>query len=194
MTICLVRHGQTNWNINTLLQGRTDVPLNELGKKQAKAVGKYLQENDSDWDFLLASPLSRAYDTARIIAEEIGYKGEIILVPDAIERSFGDLEGKHLNQAMYDLLDKGYPGVETMEALFERAKKTITELIETYSDKKILLVSHAQFIKAALVSVDSKFDFRFPLKNSSLNYLEAKNGNVIIKDFNIVPKEKASRN
>ena len=95
---------------------------------------------------------------------------------------------------MYDLLDKGYPGVETMEALFERAKKTITELIETYSDKKILLVSHAQFIKAALVSVDSKFDFRFPLKNSSLNYLEAKNGNVIIKDFNIVPKEKASRN
>lgn len=188
MIICLVRHGQTDWNINTLLQGRTDVPLNELGKRQAEAVGKYLQENDPNWDLILSSPLSRAYETAKIIAKEIGYKNEIVLVSGAVERSFGDLEGEPLNQAMYDLLDKGYPGVETMEALFERAKKTITELLETYPNKKILLVSHAQFIKAAMVSVDPKFDFRFPLKNSSLNYLETENGKFIIKDFNIVAK------
>ena len=52
-------------------------------------------------------------------------------------------------------------------------------------------MSHAQFIKAALVAVDPNFDFRFPLKNSSLNYLEVKDGKIEIKDFNIIAQIKS---
>lgn len=190
MIICLVRHGQTDWNIHTLLQGRTDVPLNELGIKQAEAVGEYLAQNDSNWDFILSSPLSRARKTAEVIAKKIGYDKEIVIVPDAIERYFGELEGQPLNEAMYDLLEKGHPGVEKMEDLLTRAKKTIYDLSEKYQGQRVLLVSHAQFIKAAMASIDPSFDFRFPLKNSSLNYLEASGGEIKIKEFNIVAQTK----
>lgn len=191
MIICMIRHGQTDWNINTLLQGRTDIPLNVFGKEQARAVGRHLAERDPDWDFILSSPLSRAIKTAEMIAEEIGYDKEIIIVPEATERNFGSLEGSPLNDAMYDLLEKGHPEVETKEALFARAKSTLLKIIEKYRGKKVLLVSHAQFIKAALVAVDPNFDFRFPLKNSSLNYLEVKDGKIEIKDFNIIAQIKS---
>ncbi len=186
MIICLVRHGQTDWNINTLLQGVTDVPLNDTGRMQAKEVGAYLKEYDPEWDLILSSPLSRARETAEIIKESINFEKEIITIPDARERCFGDLEGGELNQAMYDKLEKGHPGVETMEELYSRAKKTILGIVEKYSGNKILLVSHAQFIKAAMNSFDPSFDFRFPLKNSSLNYLQEKDGKINILKYNIV--------
>lgn len=54
-TICLVRHGQTDWNALGKLQGQTDIPLNELGKIQARQCGEFLSKND--WDVIISSPL-----------------------------------------------------------------------------------------------------------------------------------------
>lgn len=188
MTICLIRHGQTDWNIHTLLQGRTDVPLNEVGKSQAKAVGAYLKANDPHWDRILSSPLGRALETAKIIAQEIGFTKEIGVVPEAIERNFGSLEGQHLDSKMYDLLERGHPEVEKMEHLYARARKALEDIALKHPGERVILVSHAQFIKAALAAADPDFDFRFPLKNSSLNYLEAEDGGFRILKFNVVPE------
>src|SRR6056297_2314192 len=67
--ICLVRHGETDWNLRGLVQGSTDIPLNERGYSQARAAGAYLA--GEQWDYLYASPLSRAHKTAVTIGGEI---------------------------------------------------------------------------------------------------------------------------
>ena len=87
--ICLLRHGQTEWNTVPRIQGMTDNPLNEEGKNQAIQIGTYLQQNDPTWDILVTSPLVRASQTATIVGEILGYQKEILQDADCIERSFG---------------------------------------------------------------------------------------------------------
>ena len=69
--ICLIRHGQTDWNNQKLIQGRIDNPLNETGKIQLQEVGKFLKENDNNWDVIIASPLTRAIESAQIVKNEL---------------------------------------------------------------------------------------------------------------------------
>lgn len=185
MKICFVRHGQTDWNIHTLLQGRSNIPLNELGKKQAAAVGNYLKENDPEWDVIVSSPLSRAIETAWIIAKAIKYQKEIIISDAVIERSFGDLEGKPLNQEMYDTLEKGGHQIEEESELKRRARLAMLSLYEKYPNEKVLVCSHAQFIKAAIIAGDPTFNFRSLLYNSSMNYLEVEQGEIRINRLNV---------
>ncbi|MDS8744534.1 histidine phosphatase family protein, partial [Streptococcus pneumoniae] len=66
-TICLIRHGETEWNKIGRIQGTTDVPLNEKGKLQAQACGSHLM--NKAWDVIVTSPLKRAKETAAIINE-----------------------------------------------------------------------------------------------------------------------------
>ena len=68
--ICLVRHGQTDWNFQEIIQGREDIPLNEVGKKQASQSAAALQAES--WDIIISSPLIRAQETAKEIAGAIG--------------------------------------------------------------------------------------------------------------------------
>ncbi|NQD89088.1 histidine phosphatase family protein, partial [Paenarthrobacter sp. CM16] len=65
-TFALVRHGQTDWNAERRLQGSTDIPLNDVGREQAREAVAFL--SDQQWDTVVASPLSRAAETAEIIA------------------------------------------------------------------------------------------------------------------------------
>ena len=58
--ICLVRHGQTDWNFQEIIQGREDIPLNEVGKKQASRAAALQEET---WDIIISSPLIRAQET-----------------------------------------------------------------------------------------------------------------------------------
>ena len=71
MTILLIRHGQTNWNLESKLQGREDIPLNETGRSQAKTCAQYL--SDQTWHTIYTSPLSRAKETAQIISKELNH-------------------------------------------------------------------------------------------------------------------------
>ena len=61
--ICLVRHGQTDWNFQEIIQGREDIPLNEVGKKQASQSAAALQAEA--WDIIISSPLIRAQKQLR---------------------------------------------------------------------------------------------------------------------------------
>lgn len=189
MIICIIRHGQTAWNSKSLVQGITDNSLNELGVSQARNVGNYLKEHDQDWDVIISSPLKRATETAEIIKETLGIDKDLVLYDSLIERNFGEAEGSVLNKEMYNLLEKEeIAGLERIKVLETRSKNALLSLSKIYSGKKVLAVSHAQFIKSIITKLDPKFDFRSVLFNSSMNYFEVKDNKIKIIKYNIEAK------
>ncbi len=87
-----IRHGRTEWNALGKIQGQTDIPLNEEGIRQARALAERLAADGMHWDGVVSSHLSRARETARIIAEKLEIP---LLEPDERlqERYFGEIEG-----------------------------------------------------------------------------------------------------
>ena len=75
--ITLIRHGQTDWNKKALIQGHIDNPLNETGRRQALLACEKLKKLDR-YDIIISSPLLRAFETGRIISQNIGYNIPII--------------------------------------------------------------------------------------------------------------------
>ena len=143
--IGLLRHGQTDWNIDFRLQGTTDIPLNQTGISQAQQVGQLFRA--SDWDVLLSSPLSRARDTAQIVSDISGlppYRVEDLL----LERAFGEAEGLTHEQwrAKYANLQV-LPGGESLEELAERAWKLLDHLATKYAGLRVLAVTHGALIR-----------------------------------------------
>ncbi|MDL4840495.1 histidine phosphatase family protein [Aquibacillus rhizosphaerae] len=144
--ICLIRHGETEWNHLGKIQGKTDIPLNETGKKQAKACRDHLE--GSDWDLIISSPLQRAKQTAEIINEKLNLP--LIEMEIFQERSFGDAEGLTL-QVRQELYPNGeYPGMESKVSLTDRVMNGMEEVIATYPNQKILLVAHGAVINEIL--------------------------------------------
>ncbi|MBP7818832.1 MAG: histidine phosphatase family protein [Rhodoluna sp.] len=152
-TIGLLRHGQTNWNIDFRLQGITDIPLNETGIEQARVAGQVLAESGAagqTWDLILSSPLSRARDTAVMVGEAIGIPG-VSIEELLLERSFGEAEGLTHEEwkAKYD--DTNHvPGGETLEQLEARAWVLLQRLLDHHEGKRVLTVSHGALIRTLL--------------------------------------------
>lgn len=143
MKIFLVRHGQTNWNIEHRLQGCTDIPLNSTGIQQAHTLANNIKS--LDFDLIISSPLSRALDTAKIINNQ---KCVPLLTSDSLlERNFGHLEGvfdTDYDKNLYWDYIKNYTNnnVETIQSFFKRIHSFIDSLLENYPDKNLLLVTH----------------------------------------------------
>ena len=170
--IYIVRHGKTEWNVKGLLQGATDIELNEEGIEQAKELSEKLDFNKIDICF--CSPLKRTRQTAEILVEN---KIKIIYDPMLVERSFGDYEGKPINfdlieqQWNYKLNDSSH-NIESLQDCLSRAKKFLDKIKKEYPNQTILIISHGSFIKALhfnLIGYDEKTDFlSFNPKNSVL--------------------------
>jgi len=185
-TICLIRHGQTDWNKQGLVQGTTNNQLNEIGIKQANDAADFLLENDPTWDVILSSPLSRAYDTAVIIAKKLNLSQKIKTDPIFIERQFGIAEGKVLDKAMYkEILEERVEGLESLHNLQQRGLSALMAVAKAYPGKKIIITTHSQFIKGVLSALDSSFNFTMYLKNSSLNYFAIIDDQIKILKYNI---------
>lgn len=160
MRIFLVRHGQTDWNVKKLMQGRTDIQLNDTGIAQALDVKEKLKNKNIDICF--SSPLSRAFLTAKIITDL-----DIILDERLIERDAGNLEGKdsklYKTINYYDFKSNSNEyGVENVKNLFARATNFLNEIKEKYYDKTILIVSHGATIRAlhfVIKGYDENTDF-----------------------------------
>lgn len=178
----LLRHGQTDWNIDLRLQGSTDIPLNETGKDQAFAAAEVLQPED--WDVVLASPLSRAKDTAEIVADKLGMR--VVIVPELIERSFGTAEG--LDHASWRKLYESHvpiEGLESLEDLRARTNLLLDLIANEYSGQRVLAVSHGAFIRKVLTIVTNG---ELPregerLSNASLNTFMHADGIWTISDY-----------
>lgn len=148
----LLRHGQTDWNIDLRLQGSTDIPLNDTGRAQALQAASVL--NREDWDVIIASPLSRAKDTADIVAKELGMN--VIIVPELIERSFGVAEG--LDHASWRKMYESHAVIEGLESLEDLRARTILLLdliANEYAGQRVLAVSHGAFIRKVLTIISN---------------------------------------
>jgi broad specificity phosphatase PhoE len=170
--ICLIRHGQTDWNNQKLIQGRIDNPLNDTGKAQLKIVGKYLKETDNIWDIIITSPLTRAIESATIVKNELDFQDELIINPNVIEREFGKAEGENICEDIYNkITNDDVEGLEKSYELQARAYNAILDIAKKYQGKNILIVTHSHFIKGLFTKISTDFTFTTPLYNASLNYV-----------------------
>ena len=154
----LLRHGQTEFNVKKLVQGRCDSPLTDLGRKQAGMAAAWLKEHDVVPDKVVSSPLGRAMDTASLVATELlGLDAEVEPCEGIIERSYGTFEEGPHDALPTDVWDPGEDlvpfGGEGSRALQERMVGTLTNLMGADGIETLLAVSHGsasrQFIKAA---------------------------------------------
>ena len=154
MRFYIIRHGQTNWNKEGRIQGKTDIELNEEGIKQAEEAKRILK--DYPIDMIVSSTLKRARKTAEIINEA---KNVPIIFKEALEeRGLGEFEGKTQQEFQDEIwnseilanysLNKEYKGVETIRSLCDRVWGLIEELKKKYVDKNILLVTHGGVTRA----------------------------------------------
>jgi probable phosphoglycerate mutase len=150
-----VRHGLTELNRDKRVGGRYDAPLIEEGRRQAReANGSF---DGTHFDVVISSPLSRALETAEIIA---GVRREEIVVEEGCtERSFGEMEGltptlvrERLPQVRYVRIGHvdyslNPPGGETFEQLHERARSFLERTLKLRGGKRILLFGHENFLQ-----------------------------------------------
>jgi uncharacterized phosphatase len=154
LLVGLLRHGETDWNVASLLQGTSDIPLNQTGIAQAVAASKAIVA--SDWDQIISSPLSRARDTARIISDANAL-GEIAIEPLLLERAFGEAEG--LNYHEWKKQHDAHQTVVGGESLIDlelRANRLLQHLVENYSGKRVLAVSHGALIRKVVRIVSER--------------------------------------
>ncbi len=149
----LLRHGQTNWNIDFRLQGVTDIPLNVTGIEQARIAGEVLAKSAEEgqvWDLILSSPLSRARDTAVMVGEAVGIPG-VSIEELLLERSFGEAEGLSHEEWKAKYNDTNHvPGGETLEQLEARAWVLLQRLLDHHEGTRVLTVSHGALIRTLL--------------------------------------------
>jgi probable phosphoglycerate mutase len=153
--ITLIRHGQTDWNLEGRIQGSTDIPLNDTGRAQARRAAALLA--GTSFDHVYASPLARARETAEIIAGELGLPAPLITA-GMREHEFGAAEG-----LLWDAYRERFgadrdniPGAETVQQLTERALSSL-ERIDLAARRRsaprtesVLVATHGGVIRALL--------------------------------------------
>ncbi|MEN0086792.1 MAG: histidine phosphatase family protein [Leifsonia sp.] len=188
--ISLVRHGQTDWNLAKRIQGSSDIPLNETGRAQAEATGRALAAGR--FDAIYASPLSRALDTARIIAEHVGL-GEPDTISAVAERHYGEAEGLTGEQILARWPEGApVPGRESREQVVARALPALRELGEQHPGENVIVVSHGGVISSLVRHVT---DHALPgpgelIPNGSVHRFRYLDGELTLDRFNLGPEDR----
>ncbi|MDE7267685.1 MAG: histidine phosphatase family protein [Lachnospiraceae bacterium] len=142
--VYLTRHGQTVWNVENKICGATDVALTELGREQARELGKKILEEKLEIDEILYSPLIRARDTALEVSKITGIaaSAEVRLT----EQNFGKYEATARNGAEFQEMKKSFVNHfgngETMLHLAQRIYNLLDDIKAKSDDKTYMLVAH----------------------------------------------------
>jgi len=131
--LLLVRHGETDWNADGRLQGHTDRPLSDFGRRQARQLAEELAEEKLD--AIYASDLSRARETAEIVGVRLGLG--VVIDPGLREKDWGTWEG--LTGVERDRVE--FVG-ESTEAHQERMLGALRRIAERHSGGRVLVVTH----------------------------------------------------
>jgi broad specificity phosphatase PhoE len=133
-TLLLVRHGETDWNADGRLQGQTDRPLNDFGRRQARQLAADLEGDELE--AIYSSDLARARETAEIVGERIGLR--VVLDSDLREKDWGTWEG--LTAAERDRVE--FVG-ESTRAHQERTLRALRRIAERHPGQgHVLVVTH----------------------------------------------------
>lgn len=179
----LVRHGETEWNLARRIQGSTDIPLNDTGRRQAARTADLLARRH--FDAVLSSPLSRAAETADIIADRLGLP-EPRRVPAMVERRYGAAEGLD-----YRTIDARYPqgtpvpGRESREKVAARAVPALLALAAELPGRRLCVVTHGGVIRSVLNEVEPG-ETRFhgvPITNGSIHTFRVSDERLALVEF-----------
>src|SRR3989344_2261529 len=197
-TIYLVRHGESEWNVQSLMQGKTSgVPLTKTGIKQARAIEAKLKS--IKFAAIFSSDLLRARQTAQVIAYQ--RKLAVTTARAIRERSFGRYEGKTLKQYQEDLRetlsrfdalsDKDkfkfvYPhGIEGIGETVARVITFLREISVAYAGKNVLVISHGGVLRLLLIHLGFGTYKELPpfsIDNTGYLVLESDGVEIEIKD------------
>ena len=187
MKICLVRHGETDWNVRHIFQGAQDIPLNETGIAQAARTGQVMKV--MKWDAVFTSELSRAYDTGAAIAQACGLPAPT-KIKNVQERDFGIFdgmpsrgEGRPTKEQMAN-----EPTVESRETDRDRMEAALLKLVGENLGKDIVLVSHNGALVALLQRLFGDGAVG-NLINCSINLIEYRDGGFHALDLNLSQDE-----
>ena len=143
MKLIMVRHGATSWNHENRILGRTDIPLDEVGRRQAEKAALLLA--DYDIARIYSSPLKRAYETADII--EKYHDCEITVDERLVEMHFGIFEGLSRDDPEYQKAKRQYfarypGGGESFQDISARVYAFLNEIREKHRDETVAIVTH----------------------------------------------------
>ena len=203
--LILLRHGQSQWNLENRFTGWKDVPLTEKGIFEAKFAGKLMKKNNIKIDIIFSSALIRANETARIALKEMNMfhlwnKDELIMKKDRSlnERDYGELVGLNKKETANRFgeeqvhiwrrsFDVSPPGGESLKDVVDRVKPYYEKFIEPEirNNKNILLVAHGNSIRAIMIQVglynpEEISEIEFPTGSPFLINFEANK----VKNFN----------
>jgi broad specificity phosphatase PhoE len=132
-TLLLVRHGETDWNAEGRLQGHTDRPLNDFGRRQANELADRLAGDHIA--AIYASDLVRAKETAEIVGARLGLP--VVVDPDLREKDWGSWEGLTSSER----LTVEYEG-ETTEDHRDRTLRALARIVERHPRQRVVVVTH----------------------------------------------------
>lgn len=184
--ICLIRHGETEWNAERRIQGQIDIGLNASGLRQAAAAGRWLR--GAGLQALYASDLKRAWLTAETIGHELGLVP--VAAPELRERRYGVFEGLTYAEAEARFPD-GYAAFEgrnadydfengeSLNVMFARVTGKLVELAQRHAGETIAVVVHGgvldivnRFVRGN--PLEQPRDFLIP--NAGLNWISTVDG------------------
>lgn len=164
--LVLIRHGQSQWNLENRFTGWVDVPITPLGAEEAHRAGKMLR--GTHFDVAFTSALIRAQQTLDIVLEELGQKNIPVFKDAAInERHYGDLQGlnkaetaKKYGDAQVHIWRRSYdvapPGGESLKDTAARTLPYFHSKIlpEVKAGKNVLVVAHGNSLRAIVMELD----------------------------------------
>ncbi len=195
-TIWLVRHGETDWNTGSRVQGSTDIPLNPTGLTQARLVANRLVT--FPLDAIYSSPLSRAMQTAMPLAEQLGFS--VHAVAGLAERDFGNFQGKTPDQVAqedpvgfqrWQTRDPNFipAGGESLEQFRDRVAIALDELIHARLGQTIAVFTHGGVLDMIYrLAHDIALDAprAWPIANAAIHHLIGAPGLVQINTWGIL--------
>jgi probable phosphoglycerate mutase len=184
--ICLVRHGETEWNAERRIQGQIDIGLNETGVRQARAAGIWLK--GAGIVALYSSDLKRAWTTAEAIGEALGLVPQP--VPEMRERRYGVFEGLTYDEARFRYpegygafegrnADYAFETGESLVTMFARVTGKLKEIAAAHAGQNVVVVLHGgvldvinRFVRGN--SLEMPRDFLIP--NAGINWISTVDG------------------
>ncbi len=182
----LVRHGQTEWNRVERFRGRADIPLNETGLAQAKALARHL----ASWAIaaIYSSPLKRTRETGKAIARQLGL--EVKPLEGLLDIDYGALQGLTPEEA-----EQRYPNIyrqwlqephlvrfpqgESLAQLEERVLESVRELARSHRGETVVLVGHKitnKVLLCAVLGLDNSYIWQIGQDEAAVNIFEWQEG------------------
>ena len=171
--LILLRHGQSQWNLENRFTGWEDVPLTEQGIAEAKVAGQLMKKNKVHIDVIFSSVLQRATKTAELAIKEMNLEqfwsdGQLLMTKDQSlnERDYGDLVGLNKEETankygkeQVRIWRRSYnvspPGGESLENVVTRVKPYFINFIEPKisEGQNVLIVAHGNSLRATMIQV-----------------------------------------